>query len=179
MAIRISVLLARDTSNPNGFPPSWPVSVEEITDDSVAIEYPRISMSKLEYEQYCAAYQDVFDAWERQKCIADHRAACFERLWTACHLYEFQFYSGGAYAQILELKLSGSVKARASGDWILHLWEDYYARKSQIAASVDTASMDAVSTDFSNNGHPPYTIPEMLQEALESLHASEDHQPPS
>lgn len=165
MTIRLSVLLAGDTSNETGLPPSWPVNVEEIHDASIVIQYPRVEMTLLEYEQHRAAYQGAFDVWEAARDFQIHKDAMFNTLWEACHNYEFQFYSGGAYAQILELKLAGSTRAAAAGEWIFHLWSDYYVRKYAMAVASTIEAIDAVSLDFSNHANPPYTIPEMLAEA--------------
>lgn len=165
MSLRLAVTLAGSTPNPTGLPEVWPVNVEEIHDDSYVIPFPQVEMTVLEYDQHRAAYQSVFDAWELHRVFVAYMEEKFAALWQACHDYEYQFYSGGAYAQILELKLAGSTKAAAAGDWIFNLWADYYTRKYFMSLSTTVEMLDAISFDFSGHGSPPFTIPEMLAEA--------------
>jgi len=160
--IRLAVILAGDTPNPDGLPLEWPVSVEEVVDESRVIEHPYVEMTPLQYEQHRAAYQPVYDAWETNRELEAARAVKIERLWQSAYDFNFQYFSGGAYAQILELKLAGVSRALDNQNWILTLWGDYYARKYQAAAAKTFTELDAISEDFSNHGPPPWTVLEML-----------------
>jgi hypothetical protein len=159
--IRLAVLLAQETTNADGLPAEWPVSVEEVTDDRI-IDHPYVEMSLLQYEQHRASYQTVYDAWETNRELGVARAKKIERLWQSAYDFNFQYFSGGAYAQILELKLAGVARALDNQNWILTLWGDYYMRKYQSAIATNFTELDAVSEDFSNHGAPPWTVLEML-----------------
>lgn len=95
-------------------------------------------------------------------------------LWKACHDYEFQFFSGGAHAQILDFKIHGPTqalkdKAIAVQGWILTLWGDYYTRKAQVWAASDDGMVRGVSLDFSINGQPPWTVAQMMEDVVTYL----------
>jgi len=97
--------------------------------------------------------------------LAREKTKRIDQLWTACDAYERRFYSGGIHAQILELKLAGSPKAVRCQHWILGLWRSYYAKKGAIVAALTTGAVRAVSLDFADHGAPPYSVPELLQDA--------------
>jgi hypothetical protein len=162
---RLAVTLAGDTDNPQGFPAEWPVRVEELSDDSVVIQAPRQEMTPLQYQQHCTAYQPLYDAWERARDLAAAKSAASAALWQSCHDYEYARFSGGIFAQILELKLAGVNKAVDIQNWLLTLWGDYYARKYQLSTAPDISSVEAVNFDFSSHAEPPWTVEQMLQDA--------------
>ena len=171
--IRLAVTLAADTANPLGIPDMWPIAVEEVSDDAVLIQYPTLEMSPLQYEQYRASYQDAYDAWEtgRDLQIAkygdDGKGGKSNELWQACYDFNFQFFSGGAYAQILELKLAGVSRAVATQGWIIRLWTEYYTRKYILSLATTLPQVAATNLDFSSVGPPPYDVPAMMAEAVE------------
>lgn len=51
-------------------------------------------------------------------------------------------------------------KAKACGDWLTALWDDYYLRKADIENS---------STDFSNNGNCPHRFADVRDERKAAL----------
>jgi hypothetical protein len=83
-------------------------------------------------------------------------------LWQSCYDYNFQFFSGGVYAQMLELKLAGSQKAAANQQWVLWLWSLYYQRKAAMMAATTEAEVCSVPTDFSEAGRPPFTVEALM-----------------
>jgi hypothetical protein len=94
-----------------------------------------------------------------------------DALWKACHDYEYQFFSGGAHAQILDFKMNGPTqaiknKAIAVQMWILNLWKEYYTRKARIWAAADDGAVRGVSLDFHVHGTPPYTVAEMMTDVV-------------
>lgn len=95
-----------------------------------------------------------------------------DQLWWQFHEYEFKRFSGGIFAQILELKMLGVTRAAMIQEWLQNLWLDYYTRKAQIGAATTVEAVMAVSQDPSNNGEPPATVAEMLQEAYVLTHPS-------
>lgn len=161
--IRLAVILAADTPNSDGLPAEWPVTVEEVSDDARVIDHPYIEMSPLQYAQHRAAYQSVYDAWETTRELETARELKIGRLWQSAYDHNFQHISGGAYAQILELKLAGVSRAVDNQNWILALWGDYYMRRYMATIAASFAGLDAVSEDFSNHGAPPWTVLEMLE----------------
>ncbi len=100
------------------------------------------------------------------KTVADPldaaRADRIDKLWRNAYDFNFKYFSGGAYAQILELKLAGSPRAIANQNWILSLWGDYYGRKAAIASAATQSAIDDVSLDFSAHGAPPWSVLDML-----------------
>lgn len=164
--MRLAVTFARDTANPTKLPAEWPAVVTEIHDNSEPILYPKRAMTPLEYQQYRASYQPVYDAWALAVNLKQAKIDTGETLWQACYDYNFQFYSGGAYTQILELKLAGFARARTAGNWILALWSEYYRRKAILWAAESVEQVAVVSLDFGSFGPAPYSVPEMLAEAM-------------
>lgn len=162
--MKFAVLTYANASNPDGVPGDWPHTAR-IVGDADAVIYPELEMTPAAYDAYVATHQAAYDAWEYQHELNDKTTAAFEALWKSAYDYNFQFFSGGAYAQILELKLAGVPKALAVQNWILALWTDYYTRKYMLGLATTFEAVDAVSLDFTNNGAPPHTVPEMLAEA--------------
>jgi hypothetical protein len=93
------------------------------------------------------------------------KKAKIAELWQRAHDWEAQFFSGGIYAQMLELKLNGSQKAVANQHWILGVWRDYYARNDTVMAMLTLDEIRNASADFSMHGAPPFTVRQMLQDA--------------
>jgi len=163
--MKLAVLLYGDTENPKNIPILWPAEARQVSDDE-HVAYPWLSMTPEQYKQYCEEHQAEYDAWEYQDDLAKLKGAKIELLWQSAYDYNFQFFSGGAYAQILEMKLGGVQRAIQTQGWIFALWTDYYTRKYMVGAAMTTEAVEAVSLDFSNNGNPPWTVPEMLAEAM-------------
>lgn len=162
----VAVLLHADADNPLGVPAMWPASVRPLAANEV-VQYPEIEMTIAQYEAYRAEHQAEYDAWEYQYDLGLMKADMGEKLWQAAYDYNFSFFSLGAYAQILELKLAGVPRAAAAQGWILMLWGDYYQRKAACWAALTHEAVQSTNTDFSNHGNPPFTIPEMLAEAAQ------------
>lgn len=93
------------------------------------------------------------------------RDALVDTLWQAAYAYDTQFFSGGIYAKMLDLRQRGVADAAENEAWLLGMWSDYYGRKAVILGANDLATALAVSCDFSNHGNPPHTVLEMLQAA--------------
>lgn len=162
----VAVTLYADSANPLGIPPMWPASVRQLRPNEQAT-YPEMEMTAQQYDEYRAEHQAEYDAWEYQHELTAMKEVVGEKLWQSAYDYNFQFFSGGAYAQILELKLAGVSRALAAQGWILKLWSDYYARKAACWSALTHEAVQTIDTDFSNNGSPPFSVPEMLAEAAQ------------
>jgi hypothetical protein len=88
-----------------------------------------------------------------------------QELWVSADAYEKQFFSGGAFAQILEAKILGDPKAIAIRNWLNRLWLDYYNRKDIINVRGTVEEVRAIDISFSGHGCPPYSIRDLLNEA--------------
>lgn len=162
----VAVLLYADADNPMGVPAMWPARVRPLAANEF-VQYPEIEMTVAQYDEYRAEHQSEYDAWEYQYDLKLMKGEMEEKLWKSAYDYNFQFFSLGAYAQILELKLAGVSRAAAAQGWILTLWSDYYQRKALCWAALTHEAVQGTNIDFSNHGTPPFTIPEMLAEAAQ------------
>jgi hypothetical protein len=159
--MKLAVLLYRDTVNVNNIPGEWPAEVSEV-EDNVTINSPLIEMTVEQYNDYRYHKQHLYDAWEEQYEVSNLKPIVIDKLWQSAYDYNFQFFSAGAFARILELKLAGSQKAIETDAWIMGLWSDYYTRKYTAINATTSAELNNIDLDFSNNGNPPWTILEML-----------------
>lgn len=109
--------------------------------------------------------------------FAEYKTAKTDELIAATHAYEQLYFSGPAYSTINSLNDLSYMCAIHENDgahlsetamdtlmWINALWKDYFTRKGTVLMATSTAAVDAVSTDFSNNGNPPHEIFDVQQE---------------
>ncbi len=94
--------------------------------------------------------------------LDDFKYQKIERLWQAATDYEYSHVANGGFSALLQLKLAGSSKAAAFGDWIKSIWTEYYARRDQVTSSHSKEIIDLINEDFSTVGPPPYPIREVL-----------------
>lgn len=159
---RLAVLLYVDASNPDGLPDEWPAEVRYVEDPAEPIVYPWIEMTQSQYEAYRLERQPLYDAWEYARDLKAMKLDRIEVIWNSALAYNSRFFTGGAFSQILELKLAGLSRALETQIWMLTLWNDYFARRYAIESALLHEEVQAVSDDFSNHGNPPWTVSEML-----------------
>jgi hypothetical protein len=159
--MKLAVLLYKDAQNTENIPGDWPAEVKEVNDDFI-VSAPYIEMTVEQYNDYRNSKQSLYDAWEDQRDLEVIKLEVIEKLWQSAYDYNFKYFSGGAFARILELKIAGSQKAIDTDAWIMQLWSDYFYRKAIVQQSSTLTQLNSVSLDFSNNGEPPWTILEML-----------------
>ncbi|CAK0748754.1 hypothetical protein CCP1ISM_20056 [Azospirillaceae bacterium] len=160
--MKLAVLLYKDIQNPENIPGDWPAEVIEVSDDNAVINAPYVEMTVEQYHSYRDSKQSLYDAWEDHRELDTAKYEVIEKLWQSAYDYNFKYFSGGAFARILELKIAGSQKAIDTDAWIMQLWSDYFYRKAIAQQSTTLTQLNSISLDFTNNGEPPWTILEML-----------------
>lgn len=98
---------------------------------------------------------------EFQNEIEDRKQHYISQLWDAAHAYEFAEINGTGTGLLTLGVLKGLPKSMAVQAWVTSIWDLYYKRKAAM-----THEPDPKAFDFSVCGAMPYTIPELMEEAL-------------
>lgn len=96
------------------------------------------------------ALQHAAEATAREEANSRRVAA----LWQAAHDYEFAQVSGSAIGLLAMGVMMGKPKCLAVQGWIKSIWAEYYTRKAS----------GSTSTDFSQAGPCPHSVPELMAE---------------